>query len=1153
MHNFSYCFYKPYQRGHRWLLIGSLLALSLPAFPQLVASRQAPSPNPVQDAPAIRPLESVLIDLETTYGVSIVFDNALVQDKRVDPAALDADDLENSLVQLLQPLGLTPKKIEDKVYVIKALKHRRKSVKKLSRTGLHPAPQQKPVQSRLPVKVNEQRIIEKTITGQVTDLSTGEELPGVNILVKGTTIGTITDVEGNYRLTAPDDAETLVFSSVGYTSEEVAIGNQTTINLEMAPDIQSLSEVVVVGYGEQSRREVSSAIASVQAKEIENLPSASLDNLMQGRAAGVQVTQGSGAPGGAVTVRIRGNTSIQGGNEPLYVIDGIPIRSGGQGGLADGGTGANPMADINPNDIASIEILKDAAATSIYGSRAANGVVLITTKRGKTGKPSIKANYYTGVQEITKTLSQVNADQFRDYIGESFDRAGLTNREASEVDSLNDFFNNDFYWQSALFQTAPISNYELSISGAEEKLNYYVSAGFFDQDGILRNSEFKRFSARANTEYKATERFRIGNTFTYSNTRTNRVSEGTTDARGVIFRTLTRVPTESPYNPDGSIRRNTPIATLTQSRQNAGTNRLIGSFYGELDIAEGLTFRSSIALDLLSLKEDEFFPSTIRSFGGRQRTGSVRYFQDLGWINENYLKYDKSFNGVHNLNLLLGFSQQKNQTEVIGGRVSLYPNDLVPTLNAGAQKDDLFTTETSNGIVSYFARANYNYQDKYLLSATIRYDGSSRFGADQQYGVFPSASAAWRVTEEGFMDGINFINDLKLRGSVGVTGNQEIANFAAKGLYRAGNDYLGQGGIAPAPNGLPNRGLSWESTLQYNAGLDLRFLNDRATIMADYYVKNTSDLLFDVALPASSGYESALVNLGGIQNSGLELALLTENIQTANFTWSSSFNIAFNRNEVTALPNGEDIVAGLSILQEGEPIGNFYGFEYLRVFPSTEDNVNELRLNNETGPIYEGGDVEFLDRNDDNVINDSDRGIIGNANPDFTGGFTNNFSYRGFELNVFLNFSYGNEILNAVRRDRDSHRLGNAGGPSTDVLRRWQNPGEITDVPRVIRGDALENNRLNSSYWVEDGSFLRIRNITLAYNFPSSWTERIGLQNVRLYSTVQNLRTFTEYSGFDPETVTTASNANGNALQYGIDEGFYPIARSIIFGINVGF
>ncbi len=998
-------------------------------------------------------------------------------------------------------------------------------------------------------QVTVEEIVEVTVSGTVTD-DNGDPLPGATVTVAGTTTGTVTDLDGHYSLTVPDGA-TLVFSYIGYEAMKVPVDNRSQINISLQVDMSSLEEVVVVGYGEQSRRQVTGAISSVKAEEIENLPSASLDNLIQGRAAGVQVTQGSGQPGGAVTVRIRGNTSVQGGNEPLYVVDGIPIKSGTFDGLADGGAGSNALADINPSDIASIEILKDAAATSIYGSRAANGVVLITTKRGKAGAASIKFNYYRGVQEVTRTLSQVNSAQFRDYIDESYTRAGIP-PDSKVTDTLNTFYNNDFYWQGALFENAPISNYELSIGGGEEKINYFLSAGYFDQDGIVKNSQFKRFTTRANVEYKATEKFRVGNTFTYSNTSTNRISEGPAFSRGVIFRTLTRFPVESPYDAEGNLLPNTPIATLLNSNQGAATNRIIGNVYAELDIIEGLTFRSSIALDLLSLKEDQFFPSTIFSFGGAQRTAATRYLQDLGWINENWLTYNRSINERHNLNLLLGFSQQKNTREVIIGSTSLSPTDLVPTLNAGAQKDNVATFETSNGIQSYFARVNYDFLGKYIVSATARYDGSSRFGRDNSFGFFPSASVGWRVSDEGFMQNVEIIDDLKIRASLGVTGNQDIANFVAQGLYFTGSDYIGKGGIAPASNGLPNPELSWESTTQLDIGVDFTILKGRISMVADYYVKNTDNLLFGVNLPASSGYNSALVNLGEVQNKGVEFALNTNNT-TGAFRWSTSFNIGFNRNKVVRLPEGEDILTGLAVLREGEAIGTFYGFQYLRVFPTSGDNVNELRLDSPTGTVYEGGDVEFLDVNGDNVINNSDRVIIGNANPDFIGGFTNNFSYKGFNLNIFMNFSYGNDLSNQARRDRDSHRLGNAGGPGTDVLRRWRNPGDITEVPRVIRGDALKNGRFNSSYWIEDGSFLRIKNITLAYNFTPDILANIGIKSARLYTTVQNLRTYTNYKGFDPEVVSTSSNANGGSIQYGIDNGYYPLARSIIFGVNLGF
>jgi TonB-dependent starch-binding outer membrane protein SusC len=993
-----------------------------------------------------------------------------------------------------------------------------------------------------------------TVSGKVTD-NEGAGLPGVNVLLKGSSTGTTTNPEGNYSLSVPDGQAngTLVFSYIGYTTEEVAINSRSTIDISLAPDIQSLSEVVVIGYGEQSRRKVTSSISSVQGKDLENIPLASVDNLLQGRAAGVQVSQSSGQPGGALAVRIRGNSSVQGGNDPLYVVDGVLIQSNSVDRLADGGAGSNPLADINPSDIESIEVLKDAAATSIYGARAANGVVLITTKRGTAGAPSIRLNAYYGTQQITRTISQINAPQFREYVREAWANSGRDIRTGDPIQAIDTVnFNDDFYWQDALFQTAPIQNYELSVSGGQDKLSYYLSGSYFDQDGIMRNSRFNRLTARANTEYRATAKFKIGNTLSYSRSASNRVSESTNDSRGVIYRTMTRVPTDSPYDENGNLLPGNPITTLLASTQETSSNRLIGNLYGELEIVKNLVFRSSVALDYLSFKEDRFFPSTIFSFGGAQRTGASQLTQQLNWINENTLTYNYGFAERHNLTALLGFSQQKNNMESIGGRGSRYSTDLIPTLNAASQRDALFTNQTAYGIVSYFARVNYDFAGKYLFGVTTRYDGSSRFGANNRFGFFPSASLGWLLSEESFMKSLAFLNTLKLRASIGKTGNQQIGDFVSRGLLTIGADYNGAGGVVPAGNGLPNPDLSWESTTQWDIGMDISVFNNRLTLAADYYHKRTDDLLFNRPVPIQTGYSSIAVNLGSIENKGFEFELSTRNL-TGAFGWNTSFNMGFNRNKVLSLPNNADIIVGRSILRVGEPIGSFYGFQQLRVFPRDEDNVNGLRFNSPTGFVYQGGDVEFLDVNGDNVINNSDRVILGNPNPDFTGGITNNFSFKGFELTVFFNFSYGNDIFNEVRRDRDSHRLGTGAGASTDVLNRWRNQGDITDFPRVFVGDSRQNGRFNSGYWMEDGSFLRLKNVTLGYNLPVNLVSKAKMKSVRLYTTGQNLLTFSRYSGFDPETVNSSSNANGNSIEYGVDFGYYPLARSVIFGVNLGF
>ena len=983
----------------------------------------------------------------------------------------------------------------------------------------------------------------------------GAPLPGVNVVVKGTTIGTITDADGTYSLEAPEPTDTLVFSFVGFLGQEVPIAGRSTVDVALAEDQVALDEVVVIGYGELSRRQVTSAISSIDAGEIEDVPAASLDNLMQGRVAGVQVTQNSGQPGGGVSVRIRGITSIGGGNDPLYVVDGVPIKSGNFGGLADEGSGLNALADINPDDIASIEVLKDAAATSIYGARASNGVVLITTKRGRPAAPAVNVSVYRGFQEVANTLPAINARQAREYIIESHTRP-----DGSEfgtiyraLDSLNIRYNNDVYWQDYLFQTAPLLNADVSASGGAENIRYYVSGTYLDQDGVIRNSQFKRYTARANVDYAISPRFRIGNNLSYSNTQTNRVSEGVGGGRGVLWRTLTRLPVEGAYQPDGTLFTNQPIATLLDSYQDAGTNRFIGSLFGELTLVEGLKWRSQVSLDLLSLKEDRFFPSTIYTYGAFRQTAASRYVQDLGIVAQNYLTYSRTFKGAHGLNALLGIDVQRSEYENLGGNTSQSPTDLIPTLNAGAVAEDVYSYNTAWALLSYYGRLNYDFKGKYLLGATVRVDGSSRFGEGNRYGVFPSASVAWRVSDEPFLADVRALDELKLRASAGLTGNQEIGNFAAQALYGSGRDYMGQGGVSAS--NLANPNLSWESTAQFDAGLDVG-LWSRLSLVADVYYKETSDLLFFVNLPLETGFGGALTNLGRVRNRGFEIELTSQNLRGA-LTWTTAANVGVNRNRILELPEGEDIISGWygvgGILREGEPVGTFWGYKMLGVYATDEDNAEGIRFNGPNGPVAEGGDAIFQDTNGDGYISDADRVIIGNANPDFVGGLTNTFTWRGFELSAFLNFSYGNDAVNYLRRERDGHRLGTGAGATTDVLRRWRAPGDVTDVPRAIRGDPRGNFRPDSDYFLEDASYLRLKNITLAYNLPRRFAQRLRAQRLRAYVMGQNLYTWTSYTGFDPETVSAQTSGGSRRLVYGVDNGIYPLARTITVGLNLGF
>ncbi|MFD1144257.1 SusC/RagA family TonB-linked outer membrane protein [Larkinella insperata] len=989
-----------------------------------------------------------------------------------------------------------------------------------------------------------------SIRGTVT-AETGETLPGVTIAVKGTTVGSTTSESGQYSISVPDGSSVLVFSSVGYEKQEMPVGNRTTINVTLKADTKALGEVVVIGYGTQQRRDVTGSVASVKGKELENLPVPGPVEALQGRVAGVDIVQNSGSPGGSPTVKVRGITSLNAGNSPLYIVDGVPITGN--------------INVVNPNDIQSMEVLKDASASAIYGARGANGVIIITTKRGRAGKTSVNFSAYTGFAEVRKQIPMLDAVQERDYILNAVQNAGVAEVRLG----LDTLFNGDTpvydtNWQNELFRTAPVSNYELSLRGGNDKTSYAASLGLFDQKGVVISSGYRTYRGRFSIDHQASSRFKTGANILLSTAKRDRVPEGD-DNNAVLTNALRMLPFSPVYNPDGSytfvdqIQRPNPVALATQSVSFAVINRLLGNVYGEYQILKNLSLRSTLNLDYSGTRDENFIPSSIQ--GGAARPATASYADVSSWISENTLNYDRVF-GAHNLSGLLGYSVQETRLFNLSAAANQGATDNIPTLNAAATATGASSSKSAWGLVSYYARLNYSYNDKYLLSATLRRDGSSRFGADNQWGWFPAASVGWRLSQEPFMQGLPFINDLKLRASIGVVGNQSISDYGAQGLYSTGRNYIGKSGIALSA--VPNPSLSWESTTQSDVGVDISFLNDRIAFTADAYLKKTNDLLLSVNLPTTSGFSSALQNVGNTQNKGLEFSIYSQNITgsgaTGGFKWSTNFNLSFNRNRIIKLSNDNaDIIQAsadavyfserpVGIGRVGQPIGIFYGLLYTgRVFATAEEaKAANLRDGSKTGPLYEAGDMIYVDLNGDGVINADDRTIIGNSNPTFTGGLTNNFSFRGFDLSVFMQWSYGNDIYNQTRQASNRSFVYNAA--TTEVLRSWRKPGDITDVPRGTPS-TIARNGVPSSRWIEDGSYLRIKTATLGYTFPATVLKRIKAESLRVYVSGQNLFTFTKYLGLDPEVNFRSSLP----LLQGIDLGTYPQVRTFTFGINLGF
>lgn len=994
---------------------------------------------------------------------------------------------------------------------------------------------------------------EATIFGKITDANTGEPLLGVNVILKGTSNGVSSDMEGNYRINGVSPGDVLTFSFLGFESEEVVVGAQQEINVSLEPVADELDELVIVGYGRKKKRNLTGSIASVGSEEIAESNQQDPVSILQGRAAGVQVTSNSGAPGGAITIRVRGNSSLNSGNDPLYVVDGVPIESNSLSSL--NGTenfGLNPLSDINPGDIESIEILKDAASTAIYGSRAANGVVMITTKRGKEGKARIDVNAFTGVSEISRKLSVLNASQYREVIIDSYKNMDNPVEPTYAVlDSLSPRNNGDVDWQDEVLRVAPQFKVDFSVRGGSENIKYAWSSSFLNQDGIILNSNYKRVTSRLNVDFNATDKLKFGQSLSYTNGVNNRINAGGSGNLSVVRELLIRPPSYSMYLPDGSLNgyqwgKRNPVGLAELATHLNKTNRIIGNEYVEYEFTEGLKIRSNLNLDYISMKEDEFLPSTLDYRPG-YNSGAVRSINNLTWGNETYVTYDNQFDEIHNLSALTGLSFQKWKYERTGLDGMFFSSDNIRTLNgAGTISNQDVNIITEHSMLSYFGRVSYDYKGKYLAEVNLRADGSSRFGRDNRFGYFPSASVGWRFSDEEFLKNNRTVNDAKLRLSVGQTGNEAIGNYTSQGEFAVGANYLDNSGATPTV--MPNSGLTWETTTQYNAGLDVALWKNRVSFSADVYLKQTDDLLYNVPIPRTTGFSYITQNIGSIENKGVEFALNSRNM-VGDFQWDTNFNISSNRNVVTDLPdelltNGYIQNGKYHILKEGLPIGTFYGWKFNGVYARDEDNVNGVTYG-ALGQQFKGGDPIWDDVNGDNIINGDDRQIIGDATPDFFGGITNNFSYKNFSLGVFFQFSYGNDIYSEINHQRNSVvRYNNL---STDALNRWREQGDVTNFPKPVRDDPLNSDSRIQSRWVEDGSYIKLKNVNLRYQFPTELIDHLGLARLDAYITGSNLITWTHYTGFDPDVNSYSG------LRAGVDEGSYPQSRTLIFGLNFGF
>lgn len=984
---------------------------------------------------------------------------------------------------------------------------------------------------------------DRKVTGKVTAKEDGLPLPGVSVKVTGTKLGTQTDVNGNYTLNVPAGSKNLEFSFVGYLNKTISLGNKSVINASLEVDSKQLSEVVVVGYGEQSKALLTGSQASVSAKEIKDAPILSTEQALQGRAAGVQVTQSSGTPGGGISVRIRGLSSISGSNQPLYVVDGIPINTGSYTQLAAGGQLTNSLSDINPNDIESIEVLKDAAAAAIYGSRASNGVVLITTKRGKTEKTQVDFNSYYGTQSVRKKIPTLTGPEYITFLNEALaNRYGSLDASALGLDP-NPANATTTVWQNEIFRNAPQQNYDLSLRGGSDKTKFYVSGNYFNQDGIVIGSNYKRYSGKINLDNQVSDKFKVGVSTYFSNSKANRTNNDN-NIYGVVSAAVLLAPTIPVYNADGTYGKDplssidNPVASALAPTFYAINNRLLANTFGEYSFTPNLKFKTTFGIDYVFTKDRRFYPTTTNVGAASSGSGEEGQNQAINYLNENILTFSKTF-GEHSLTILGGMTFQKSNYESLYASATGFPGNDVRRLSAGAVKTDASSSGSSYGLVSYLSRLNYSFKNKYILAASIRVDGSSRFGAKNRYGTFPSASAAWRVDQENFLKNVKSISNLKIRASYGETGNQEIGNFSSLNLVNTGANYLQVGGLFPGQLGNP--ALTWENAKTLDAGFDLGLFKDRINFTADYYDKKTDRLLQNRPLVGSSGFTSIQKNLGSMDNKGLELALNGDIVRNKDLTWNLGFNIAFVKNKITSLEGAPFASGFASWVEQGQSIGAFRGYKVVGIFQSAAEVA--------AAPTQSGakpGDIQFADLNGDGKITSADQEIIGQGLPKYYGGITTSLNYKGFDLTAFAQFVGGNSIYNNTRAFAEG--MNSIFGQYASTLNRWTPTNTNTTLPRAVWGDP-NNNRRTSTRFLEDGSYLRMKNLTLGYTFDKSLVSKLKIRSLRIYASSQNLFTITKYSGFDPE-VSTFSDTN---TAPGTDFLTFPQGKTYTFGINVGF
>jgi TonB-linked SusC/RagA family outer membrane protein len=1096
-------------------------------------------------------LKTILNSIRKQTGYYFIYTKTVIQ--KAKPVTIDVTDepISDVLDQLLKDQHLTWE-IKDKVIII-------------THTPLTEKPATPPVD----------------IKGKITD-SKGQSLIGASVRVKGGSKGAITDISGNFSITGVENDAVLVISYAGYVTQEISVAGQSPLNISLKDDIKGLSDVVVVGYGTQSKRAVTGAVTSVGYDKFKDRSFSNVTQALAGQLPGVNISQSQGAPGAAPVVRIRGTSSITAGTNPLYVVDGLPVENFN-------------LNLINPQDIASVEVLKDASSAAIYGSRGANGVIIITTKQGKPGTTSVNASYEYGIQQVSRKVDMMDAQQFVQYYIDAHNNAWVAaGGNAGDPNSLRgpayripeDFTTNPAQfgkgtdWQDVMFRTAPSQNAQVSVSGGSDKTQFLLSTAYLNQDAVLDANYYKRLSIRANLKHAVSDKITIGANLAVTSIYDR--TDGTLGKADVVSLSLTNDPIFPVYNENGNLGFRdsksalyrftqysdlqlwNPFALTREVDRKNKTYNTLATGYAEYNITPALKFRSAINANLTNSRFDSY-QNALQKYGYSAAGPAVAESNStsiLNWLTENTLTYDKQF-GEHNLTVLAGYTAQHQRDEYAQVTAGNFPNDLVHTLNAGTITGGT-SLASEWSLISYLARANYAYKNRYFLTATIRRDGSSRFGENKKYGYFPSASAGWLISDEAFLkDKTQWMSNLKLRFSFGIAGNNQIPNYGPISLLTAANYAFG-GNVTNGLNvaNIANQDLRWEKTAQYNAGLDLGMFNNRINVTLDAYYSVTRDLLLNVPVPDITGFSNQLTNIGRLRNKGVEINVSSKNI-TGQFNWTTDVNFSMNRNKVLQLgPNNAPInYSDFSVnvrTEAGQPVSNYYGY----IFDGVYRNQAQIDASPHD-PTTKPGDPIVRDYNNDKKITADDRTNIGNYQPKFIGGLTNTFSYKGVEFSFLLQGSYGGKIANQLIRYSG---LWNGGRNAyADVYNYWRSesdPGDGKHFKPTVEPKGLQNQF--STYWIEDGSYLRIKNIRISYTLPQEVFRRIpAIKSVRAYVNAENVFLFSKYTNYDPEnttynatayapTSTTAATFPTGAF-LGVDYGSYPVPRMITFGIKADF